>query len=74
MAGSETVIDIRSLSQLEEFAEVVRLQEDIWGFDPTDLLPMRFLVVLNKVGGHVFGAALDRDFIGSVTVREESVG
>jgi predicted GNAT superfamily acetyltransferase len=54
MAGSEAVI--RSLSHLEEFAEVVRLQQVIWGFDPADLLPMRFLVVLTKVGGHVFGA------------------
>jgi predicted GNAT superfamily acetyltransferase len=56
MAGSQAVIGIRPLSQLDEFAEVVRLQEAIWGFDPTDLLPMRFLVVLTKVGGHVFGA------------------
>jgi predicted GNAT superfamily acetyltransferase len=56
MAGSEALIEIRSLSQLDEFAEVVRLQEAIWGFDATDLLPMRFLVVLTKVGGHVFGA------------------
>jgi len=56
MAGSETVIEIRQLSKLDEFADVVRLQETIWGFDPTDLLPMRFLVVLTKVGGHVFGA------------------
>jgi predicted GNAT superfamily acetyltransferase len=56
MAGSEAVIEIRPLFQLDEFAEVVRLQEAIWGFDPTDLLPMRFMVVLTKVGGHVFGA------------------
>ena len=56
MAGSEAVIDVRPLFQLDEFAEVVRLQEAIWGFDPTDLLPMRFMVVLTKVGGHVFGA------------------
>ena len=56
MAGSQAVIEIRPLSQLDEFAEVVRLQETIWGFDPTDLLPMRFLVVLTKVGGQVFGA------------------
>jgi len=56
MAGSETLIEIRPLVQLDEFAEVVRLQETIWGFDPTDLLPMRFMVVLTKVGGHVFGA------------------
>ncbi|HUK18498.1 MAG TPA: GNAT family N-acetyltransferase [Bryobacteraceae bacterium] len=56
MAGSETLIEIRPLFQLDEFADVVRLQEAIWGFDPTDLLPMRFMVVLTKVGGQVFGA------------------
>ena len=56
MAGSEALIEIRPLFQLDEFAEVVRLQEAIWGFDPTDLLPMRFMVVLTKVGGQVFGA------------------
>jgi predicted GNAT superfamily acetyltransferase len=56
VAGSETVIEIRPLHRPEELAEVVRMQEAIWGYDATDLLPMRFLVVLNKVGGHVFGA------------------
>jgi len=50
------VIDIRPLHNLSQFAAVVELQEAIWGFDPTDLLPMRFLVVLHKVGGHIFGA------------------
>lgn len=50
------VIEIRPVSDLAEFAEIVRLQEAIWGFDPTDLLPMRFMVVLKKVGGQVYGA------------------
>ena len=50
------MIDIRPLHGLSQFAGVVELQEAIWGFDPTDLLPMRFLVVLDKVGGHIFGA------------------
>ena len=56
MAGSQRVIDIRPLHELSQYAGVVELQEKIWGFDPTDLLPMRFLVVLDKVGGHIFGA------------------
>jgi predicted GNAT superfamily acetyltransferase len=50
------LIEIRQLFELEEFEQVVGLQEAIWGFDPTDLLPNRFMVVLTKVGGHVFGA------------------
>ena len=32
------------------------LQQAIWGFADIELLPLRFLVVVSKVGGHVFGA------------------
>ena len=56
MAGSQTVIEIRQLHQLPEFEEVLRLQQAIWGFPDIELLPLRFLVVVSKVGGHVFGA------------------
>ena len=56
MAGSEKVIEIRQLSGLDEFSDVLRLQQVIWGFDDIELLPLRFLVVVGKVGGHVFGA------------------
>lgn len=56
MAGSQAVIEIRQLFQLAEFEEVVRLQKEIWGFADIELLPRRFLVVVSKVGGHVFGA------------------
>jgi predicted GNAT superfamily acetyltransferase len=50
------VIEIRLLREIAQFAGVVELQKNIWGFEPIDLLPMRFLVVLDKVGGHIFGA------------------
>jgi predicted GNAT superfamily acetyltransferase len=56
VAGSQKVIEIRQLSGLDEFPDVVRLQQVIWGFDDVELLPLRFLVVVTKVGGHVFGA------------------
>ena len=49
-------IKIRQLSQETEFAEVVRLQREIWGFDDADLLPQRLFVVASKVGGQVLGA------------------
>jgi predicted GNAT superfamily acetyltransferase len=32
------------------------MQKTIWSFDDIELLPLRFLVVVSKVGGHVFGA------------------
>jgi predicted GNAT superfamily acetyltransferase len=56
VAGSQTVIDIRQLHDIADFMGVVDLQKEIWGFDPIDLLPARFLVVIEKVGGHIFGA------------------
>jgi predicted GNAT superfamily acetyltransferase len=56
VAGSEAAIEIRQLFHLDEFETVVQLQREIWGFAELELLPLRFLVVVSKVGGHVFGA------------------
>jgi len=62
VAGSQTgpvetgTIEIRQLFQLSEFEEVLAMQKTIWGFEDIELLPLRFLVVVSKVGGHVFGA------------------
>lgn len=50
------MIEIRQLFHLPEFEEVLRLQQAIWGFADIELLPLRFFVVVSKVGGHVFGA------------------
>ncbi len=49
-------IEIRQIFQLDEFDEVLRLQAEVWGFADVELLPLRFFVVVSKVGGHVFGA------------------
>ena len=56
MAGIQTIIEVRQLFQLPDFEEVLRLQQAIWGYPDIELLPLRFLVVVNSVGGHVFGA------------------
>jgi len=56
VAGSQAGIEIRQLFQLADFEEVVGLQKTIWSFADIELLPLRFLVVVSKVGGHVFGA------------------
>jgi len=50
------VIETRQLFELADFEEVLQLQQAVWGFPDIDLLPVRFLVVVSKVGGHVFGA------------------
>jgi predicted GNAT superfamily acetyltransferase len=59
VAGSQAPIapiEIRQLFHLEEFEDVLNLQKTIWSYEDSDLIPMRFLVVVVKVGGHVFGA------------------
>jgi predicted GNAT superfamily acetyltransferase len=50
------MIEIHQLTQLEEFAAVVRLQREIWGFDDVELLPQRLFVVADKIGGQILGA------------------
>jgi predicted GNAT superfamily acetyltransferase len=64
VAGGEKVIQIRQLSGLDEFSDVMQLQQIIWGFADIELLPLRFLVVVGKVGGHVFGAYHGSDMVG----------
>jgi predicted GNAT superfamily acetyltransferase len=49
-------ISVYQLSKFEEFAEVVELQKEIWGYSEIELLPLRFFIVANKIGGQVLGA------------------
>ena len=49
-------IEIRQLFQLEEFGAIFEMQKTIWSYADSELIPMRFLAVVAKVGGHVFGA------------------
>ncbi len=52
----DTAVEIHQLTKLDEFAEVVRLQRQIWGFRDAELLPLRLFVVASKIGGQVLGA------------------
>ena len=59
MAGSEAQvapIEIRQLTRLEEFEDIFEMQRTIWNYADSELIPMRFLAVVAKVGGHIFGA------------------
>jgi predicted GNAT superfamily acetyltransferase len=51
-----TTFDIHELKKYQEFAEVVRLQREIWGFEDVELLPLRLFVVADKIGGQLLGA------------------
>ena len=50
------MIETRALSARTEMRDAVRLQQEIWGFDEVELIPLRMFVVASKVGGQVFGA------------------
>ena len=59
MAGSQAPVasvEIRQLFHLEEFDAIFEMQKVIWSYEDSDLIPMRFLAVVARVGGHVFGA------------------
>ena len=59
MAGGEAQvapIEIRQLFHLEEFDSIFEMQKTIWNYADRELIPVRFLTVVVKVGGHVFGA------------------
>jgi predicted GNAT superfamily acetyltransferase len=54
--GPVAPIEIRQLFHLEDFTAIFELQKTIWSYADSELIPMRFLAVVAKVGGHVFGA------------------
>lgn len=54
--SSVPAFEIRELHAIGDFAEAVRLQQKIWGFDDIDLVPLRAFVVATKIGGQALGA------------------
>ena len=50
------MIAVRPLTTHQEFNAAVRLQQEIWGFEEIELLPVRLFVVATKIGGQAFGA------------------
>ena len=49
-------IQVRALVERDQLAEAVRLQQQIWGFQDVELIPVRLFVVATKIGGQAFGA------------------
>lgn len=54
------MISVRTITEVSDLREAVRLQKVIWGFEDLELLPVRMFVVANKVGGQTM-AAFDGD-------------
>ncbi len=49
-------MEIRRLATPEEYLEAERLQQAVWHFPDREVIPLNELVMLQKHGGHVFGA------------------
>jgi predicted GNAT superfamily acetyltransferase len=66
VAGSEEAraIELRHLTGVDEFREAVRLQQEVWGFEDIELLPVRLFVVAHKVGGQTIGCYDGDEMVG----------
>jgi predicted GNAT superfamily acetyltransferase len=58
------MIEVRALSAHADLEAAVRLQQEIWGFEEIELLPLRLFVVATKVGGQAFGAFDGKRMVG----------
>lgn len=58
------MILIRECHGHEELQACVQIQEETWGYDPTDVIPRKAFLVMQKVGGQIIGA-FDTDLPGS---------
>ena len=50
------MIRIRECVGHEELEACVRLQVETWGYDPSDIIPRKAFLVMQKVGGQIIGA------------------
>jgi predicted GNAT superfamily acetyltransferase len=50
------MIAIRACSGFDELEACVRLQIETWGYDPSDVLPRKAFLLIQKIGGQVIGA------------------
>lgn len=51
-------IRIQPFTTLDQFDQCVRLEEAVWGYDPTDMIPRRMFLLASRIGGQVMGAFL----------------
>jgi predicted GNAT superfamily acetyltransferase len=54
--SSHENIEIRHLSNLEQFERCVVLQLEVWGYSDGDVIPRRVFIVAQRIGGQVLGA------------------
>jgi len=50
------MIVIRSCSGFDEMEACVQMEIETWGYDPSDILPRKAFLLIQKIGGQVIGA------------------
>ncbi len=55
-ARAHPTVEIRTLRTIAECEACVALQREVWGFEPTDVVPVTLLHVVDYVGGLAAGA------------------
>src|SRR5271157_1463959 len=50
------MIAIRSCSGFDELEACVQMEIETWGYDPSDVLPRKAFLLIQKIGGQVIGA------------------
>lgn len=58
------MISVRTITEISDLREAVRLQKIIWGFEDLELLPVRMFVVANRVGGQTMAAFAGDKMVG----------
>ncbi len=58
------MISVRTITEIGDLREAVRLQKTIWGFEDLELLPVRMFVVAHRVGGQTMAAFDDDTMVG----------
>ena len=60
---SKLNVTIKSLKTLDEIRQCVEIQKDTWGWSDEDILPLRTLLLIPKIGGQVLGAVDEMNLV-----------
>jgi len=55
---------IRPLTKMDEFDLCVELQDEIWGYEPSDRMTQKVFLLASVIGGQVLGAFAGETLVG----------
>ena len=60
---SELNVKIKFLRSLPEIQQCIEIQKETWGWSDKDILPLRTLLLIPKIGGQVLGAVAENNLV-----------